>query len=196
MTQRFTTYFGTVFLIHAALLISGLTLITQEHALRHYGKRMLTVGIARELNASLESVRLPVTEKPKALNPKLPAQKVTEAPVRPGDQPVATASALSGTALADIKTIYFSELRARIDENKFYPAIARRLQQQGEPIVGFTLLPDGTIIDVRIAKSSANARLDEAALAAVRAVKKFKPLPKEIGESRMDFEIPVKFQLL
>lgn len=93
----------------------------------------------------------------------------------------------------DIRTIYKSELRARIDQQKFYPIISRRLNQTGVVVVAFTLLEDGNIINIRIDKPSPFERLNAAGLEAVKKVERFKPIPKELGVSSMDITVPVKF---
>jgi periplasmic protein TonB len=60
-------------------------------------------------------------------------------------------------------------------------------------VVAFTLLHDGNIINIRIDKPSQYERLNASALEAVRKVERFKPIPKEVGEAKMDIKVPVKF---
>ena len=89
--------------------------------------------------------------------------------------------------------LYKAELRALIDKNKSYPPLSKRLGQTGIVVVAFTLLKDGHIIDVRLVKPSRYERLNFSALEAVKKVEKFKPIPQEIGELKMDIKVPVKF---
>lgn len=89
--------------------------------------------------------------------------------------------------------IYKAELRAIIDKNKYYPTMSRRLGQTGTVVIAFTLLEDGNIVDIRIEKPSQYERLNVSALDAVKKVERFKPIPKEVGEIRMDIKVPVKF---
>lgn len=49
-----------------------------------------------------------------------------------------------------------------------YPAISRRLGEQGRVLLDVHILPDGRVGDIKLNKSSGYARLDNAALAAVR----------------------------
>lgn len=49
----------------------------------------------------------------------------------------------------------------------FYPDAARKLMQEGDVVVTFTITTDGTVIDPKVARSSGFALLDQAALAAV-----------------------------
>lgn len=99
----------------------------------------------------------------------------------------------SATGKTDILSKYKAELRARIEQNKAYPAMSKRLGQTGTVVIAFTLLEDGSITDAKIETPSRYERLNASALEAVQKVEKFKPIPKEAGENKMDFKVPVKF---
>lgn len=96
-------------------------------------------------------------------------------------------------AINDIRSLYKAQLRSKIEENKYYPPMSRRLGQQGTVVVAFTLLKDGHIIDVKVEDPSPYERLNASALEAVRKVKRFMPIPHELGESKMDIKVPLKF---
>lgn len=49
-----------------------------------------------------------------------------------------------------------------------YPAISRRLGEQGRVLFDVYILPDGTVGEIRLKHSSGYSRLDDAALDAVR----------------------------
>lgn len=153
------------------------------------GKKTLNLTFSEETFFSPREAR-------PLLTPKRQSQVETPsaAPeVKPGAMPE-TPPALSGEALASIRDIYKSELRSRIDENKYYPAAARRLGQKGTVIVAFTLLADGSIIKTRIERSSGSERLDTAGLEAVQKVRKFKSIPAELGEETLNISVPIQFQ--
>jgi protein TonB len=154
------------------------------------GERILNLKFASEV---LLAKPVPV---PKVLpkNVTLPAE--TKSEVKPGEMPQVATQALSGTALADIKDLYKAELRARIEENKFYPMAARRLGHTGTVIVAFTLLEDGSIINVRIDSTSGSERLDSAGVEAVKKVGKFKAIPSELSTNALDMSVPIKFQTI
>jgi protein TonB len=99
----------------------------------------------------------------------------------------------SGTGKFTVMDLYKAELRATIDKNKYYPTLSKRLGQTGVVVIAFTLLSDGNIVDVRIEKPSQYERLNVSALDAVKKVERFKPIPKEAGEEKMDIQVPVKF---
>lgn len=142
----------------------------------------------------------PVAKKVKAA-PLQPSQTISSSSTTTGA--VADASGYSSTAgsvygtakngLTDIKSIYRTELRAMIEKNKSYPTMSKRLGQTGTVVVQFTLLEDGKITDVKIEKASRYEQLNASALEAVKKVQRFKPIPKEFGESKMEIKVPVKF---
>lgn len=102
----------------------------------------------------------------------------------------------NGKGKYNILDLYKAELRAKIDKNKYYPTMSRRLGQTGTVVVAFTLLEDGNIVNVRIDKPSQFERLNVSALDAVKKVERFKPIPKEAGDNTMDIKVPVKFVTL
>ncbi len=102
-------------------------------------------------------------------------------------------STVNSNVKFSVMDVYKAELRATIDKNKYYPTMSRRLGQQGTVVIAFTLLEDGNIVDIRIEKPSQYERLNVSALDAVKKVERFKPIPKEVGEVRMDIKVPVKF---
>ncbi len=134
--------------------------------------------------------------RPVALNQKkLPLTQIdpnpkTEANVSPVE---AVTGGNSSQGTTDHMAVFKAELRAMIDRNKYYPPVSRRLGHTGTVVVSFTLLPDGHIIDVRLEKPSRYDRLNESALDAVKKVQKFRPIPKEIADGRMDIQVPVNF---
>jgi protein TonB len=77
----------------------------------------------------------------------------------PAPQPVATAPLRLGTELA----LACPERRAPV-----YPSVSRRLGETGQVLLRVELDPEGRVAATSVEKSSGYARLDEAALAAVK----------------------------
>lgn len=100
-----------------------------------------------------------------------------------------------GTKTATMKDLFQAELRAKIDQNKSYPSMSKRLGQQGEVVVAFTVLKDGSITNLRVDSASRFDLLNKSAEEAVKKVKKFKPIPKELGLAQMDLRIPIRYSL-
>lgn len=164
-------------------------MLHRDDVARNIGKHVINLKMAGEalLNPPQVTRQVKPTVAPSPVVSTVPSE------VKPGDIPEVTSNALSGTAIADMKAIYKSELRSRIEQNKFYPMAARRMGQTGTVIVAFTLLNDGSIIDVRIDDSSGNPSLDTAGLEAVKKVGKFKAIPSELNTSSLDMSVPIKF---
>lgn len=65
-----------------------------------------------------------------------------------------------------------------------YPAVSRRLREQGRVLFDVYILPDGTVGEIKLKRSSGFARLDEAALEAVR---RWRYVPAKRGDEPIPF---------
>lgn len=189
MSNRYLTHLSSIFFVHMLVLFGSWQLVSKDMLTRNLeiGPTVLKLQVASQV-----LITKPRPQKkqqkvaPKVVAPSTPkAEPITEQPL--------TTSSTNQKMIQDLRSQYKSELRSRIEENKYYPALSRRLGQKGEVIVAFTLLEDGHIINIRIDKPSRYDRLNESALDAVKKVHTFKPIPKELGESRMDIKVPLKF---
>ncbi len=164
-------------------------MLQNDEVAKSIGKHVLNLKVAGEQILS----RPKVAPRVKSTVPTTTTAEATSPEVKSGEIPEVTTNALSGTAIADIKSVYKAQLRSRIEENKFYPMAARRMGQTGTVIVAFTLQGDGSIINIRIDNSSGNPSLDSAGLEAVKKVGKFKAIPSELNASSLDMSVPIKF---
>lgn len=198
MTKSYLTHLSSIFFLHALVLMGTWKLSQSEFVRTQIGQEVLTLKIASDVMLSRPEVKKP-TPKVIPLNPNLPKTQPLqeEAKVSPPEEKVSEAKGsefgTNSKGKTDLMSVYKAELRAMIDKNKYYPPLSRRLGQTGTVVVAFTLLEDGNIIDVRIDKPSRYDRLNVSALDAVKKVERFKPIPKEAGEARMDIKVPVKF---
>ncbi|MFK2822319.1 TonB family protein [Arcobacter sp. YIC-80] len=94
-----------------------------------------------------------------------------------------------------LKTQYLYALRAKINENKHYPRISKRLKEQGISTISFRVLKNGNFINIKISKSSKKKRLDKAALDAIISTNSFIPFYKKINVAYMDITIPIEFKI-
>jgi protein TonB len=118
----------------------------------------------------------------------------TESPAPPQALPVAYAytAGEAENALAS----FARQIRSRIDRNKEYPYQARRQEQEGIVRVRFTLTRDGRLAgEPVLAGSCRHARLNTAALEAVRRAQPYPVFPPQIREETMSFTIEVVFSL-
>lgn len=190
MSSRYLTHFGTVLFVHLLLILGSVQLFQTEFVQRKIqtlGPQVIKMRVASEvLTVPLRQVTPVPTHKTLAPTPVAQTTEATTAVTEVVEQ-------ASGVETNDIRLTYKAELRAKIDQNKFYPVMSRRLGQTGIVVVAFTLLEDGNIINVRIDKPSPFEKLNIAGLEAVKKVQKFKPIPKELGTTKMDIKVPVKF---
>jgi periplasmic protein TonB len=196
MTKSFFAHFSTIAMAHIFILMGTWQLSQSEYLrqrLSSIGPGVLKLQIASQVvsaapekihKKNFQNKKSSLVTKPQVETPPVKETATTQ---------IGSEFGTSAQGKNDLLSLYKAELRAMIDRNKYYPTMSRRLGQTGTVVVAFTLLEDGHIIDVRIDSPSRYVRLNESALDAVKKVARFKPIPKEIGEARMDIKIPVKF---
>ena len=90
---------------------------------------------------------------------------------------------------------YLTMVRQRIERNKRYPDAARIRRLEGRVTVQFTVLPDGTVADVQVVRSSRRALLDEAARSAVNAAAPLPAPPRGLFPAPPTLRVTVLFEL-
>ena len=200
MTKSYFSHLSTILVVHVMVLMGTWQLSQSDYVksqVKAIGNGVLKLQVAASVMRKNISVTRP-SVRPVPVNPALPKtapvpkQEVAAAPVQGGSAQGSEAGT-SANGTTDALAVYKAELRAMIDKNKSYPPMSRRLGQTGTVVVAFTLLEDGHIIDVKIEKPSPYERLNLSAMEAVKKVERFKPIPKEVGEQKMDIRVPVKF---
>lgn len=198
MTKRFGVHFTYILALHLGLIFGlGILKLKEKHTLQQLPGAMRVKVATRDASQSKVTAVVPQKQIPKLTSKPAPQVKAEE---KVAEEVSIPAKAVEGVGNSDgraatIKEIYISEVRSKIEANKFYPLISRRMGQTGIAVVGFTLLKDGSIIDLHVHKSSKFDRLDASAMDAVKKVGRFRPIPNELGESQMDITVPVKFYL-
>ncbi len=102
---------------------------------------------------------------------------------------------LSESEIMDIKEKYINQIYILIEKLKFYPKMAKRLNQEGTVEIIFTILQDGSVVDVKLEKTSNFYSIDKAALEAVGKMKKIEPIPTELNKEKWELILPIKFEL-
>jgi protein TonB len=151
---------------------------------------------------------------PKTAEPK-PPKRVEVADSRPDDPARATqaggpssAGATAARALAGpsgaaaasrsagkAEAAYLAELQRAIARHQRFPDEARKRHKTGVTTLSFVVQGDGSIRKVRIAKSSGDVNLDEAAVQAMQRLNRFKPIPTVIGRQEWAMRVPIRFDL-
>lgn len=88
---------------------------------------------------------------------------------------------------------YIEELRREIETNMEYPLDVLREKLLGRVVVGFTVLGDGTITNVRILRAAKYPSMNKAAYLSILRLFQFKPIPKDLGKRRLDLWVVVNF---
>lgn len=94
-----------------------------------------------------------------------------------------------------LKRGYTRQIRHRIAQKKFYPALARRRGFEGQPVVAFVLNKDGSLGHLALDKTSGHKILDQAALKAVKKGAPFPEIPEQLNLNFFKFKLPVSFTL-
>jgi TonB family protein len=89
---------------------------------------------------------------------------------------------------------YLARFRQRVVEALVYPLAARRQGHAGRVELEVLLEPSGRVGRVKVAVSSSNTALDEAAVDAVKAVKPI-PFPEDLPRRPFLVRLPLVFQL-
>lgn len=139
------------------------------------------------------------------------APQVPPPPVKPVPQPVAPAKAppapvarpapvkpQPGVVGHHVSSNYKNELEAQIRSNLHYPVIAQRQGRQGTALVRVRMKRDGTILSIKLVKSSDTDSLDREAQDVFHRIGKLPPLPADFlpQASEFEFEVPITFRLL
>lgn len=76
-----------------------------------------------------------------------------------------------------------------------YPILAQENKIQGTVIVSFVINKDGSIVDVEVAKSSGDARLDKEAVRVIKSMPKWIPGKNRGKVVRVKYTVPINFRL-
>lgn len=90
---------------------------------------------------------------------------------------------------------YGKRLREEINKNKNYPTISKKLKEEGEVIVRFKVLKNGTFTNIHLVKSSGKQRLDNSAIEAIEVTKQFEPFNAQITKEYIEYNLPLLFTL-
>ena len=101
---------------------------------------------------------------------------------------------LQGDKTNKIYQSYYGVVRNMLDSNKKYPLLSLQRRQEGTPIVEFTILQSGDVVDLKIT-SSGFRLLDREAQKIVLKSAPFPPIPESLGKRRIDLRVPINFSL-
>jgi protein TonB len=98
--------------------------------------------------------------------------------------------------LSQMRGAYMRALVPRISKSYYYPAMARRLGQEGRVLVALRIDARGELVDVKVHRSSGHAILDKAAVDALRRLGRLPAPPSELlGKGTLKIIVPMHYNL-
>ena len=101
---------------------------------------------------------------------------------------------LQGDRTNKIYQSYYGVVRSMLDSNKKYPLLSLQRRQEGTPVVEFTILQNGDVVNIDVT-SSGYRLLDREAQKIVLKSAPFPPIPKSLGKNKIDLRVPINFSL-
>jgi len=100
------------------------------------------------------------------------------------------------TATADrVQSNYIAYIQNYLLQTKYYPLTARKRHFEGEVKLTFSIMPDGTIKNIRLSSPSKYTVLNNATLDAIKSIDSFRPLPKELHMNSLEVTVPFIYKL-
>ncbi|MBO6851330.1 MAG: energy transducer TonB, partial [Marinobacter sp.] len=90
---------------------------------------------------------------------------------------------------------YLSRLSRHLSRFYEYPRRARRLGQEGSPVIVFEFNRSGTLVDVALRESSGHTLLDDAAMTMLAQAAPLPEVPATMPGERFRYALPVRFNL-
>ena len=88
---------------------------------------------------------------------------------------------LQGDKTDKIYQSYYGVIRNMLDSNKKYPLLSLQRRQEGTPVVEFTILKSGEVVNLKV-NSSGHRLLDREAQKIVLKSSPFPPIPDSLGK--------------
>lgn len=102
---------------------------------------------------------------------------------------------LNQTQINNIENAYLSKVRAKIEQNKVYPKVSKRLNQTGKVHISFDILKNGKIENIRVLEKSKFEKLDQASVEVLVKIVSFDAIPNELNKSVWNISIPINYQI-
>ena len=136
-------------------------------------------------------------EKPAEKKPKQKHASVTSAPSTAENKAERTAAPMPGTSSHNPDAVpnWKSQLVARLERYKQYPAQAQSRGEQGVAQLAFSVDRSGGVHHARIVRSSGSNLLDEATLALVERAAPLPPPPPEISGAQIAIVVPIRYNI-
>lgn len=91
--------------------------------------------------------------------------------------------------------MYKDAVKRRIQEARLYPEDARKEGTQGVAEVSFVILPDGSLKEIYLMKSSGREILDKEAVSTIKRASPFPAFEEKVNGGGMDMQVAIIFRL-
>ena len=95
----------------------------------------------------------------------------------------------------NLESEYLAKVKNKIEKNKVYPKVAKRLNQTGKVIVSFDILKDGKVTNIKIINKSKFEKLDEASIELLTNIGFFLSILNELNKTVWNIQIPINYQI-
>ncbi len=157
----------------------------------HFSKNLSVVS---SIKVKLITQIKPVVKK-RVLKKKMEVVKKSIVPVQKKDEIVSPRNVLDRGQQNHLAR-YLSKVRSTINQNKFYPRIAKRLKQQGVVKVRIAISKVGKITLFEIVEKSHYHLLNQAVLKTLRKIKSFGKIPTVIKRQFVEVIVPVVYEII
>ncbi len=99
------------------------------------------------------------------------------------------------TATASIRNAYLQKVREKIVAERYYPRRAKKLRHTGIVTIAFTIVADGSILDITVTRRSRHPDLDRAAVKTLERIGRFDPIPKALHTRSLKVDVPIRYIL-
>jgi len=91
--------------------------------------------------------------------------------------------------------VYLNYIEQTIQQNKFYPKLAKEEKHEGSCILKFQIMRDGTVHNALLDEPTTSSLLNQAALEILERIQKFEPFPSSLKEGSITIAIPLRYSL-
>ncbi|MDR1873258.1 MAG: energy transducer TonB [Deltaproteobacteria bacterium] len=101
----------------------------------------------------------------------------------------------TGRGNPDLMAAYKSQISRKLNQFKKYPTAAMARNLKGVAKVSFRVTASGRVLGARLVASSGYAVLDEEAMALLKRCSPFPAIPKDLGLSELELNVPISFSV-
>lgn len=124
-----------------------------------------------------------------------PAAAAADSAAQASDQPPQDRQIELNAGRSEAVDNYLSRLSRHLGRFYEYPRRARRLGQEGTPVLVFSFNRQGRLLSYQLANASGHALLDDAALAMLKQAEPLPKVPADMTGRSFSYALPVRFQL-